>query len=188
MLVTLFTSLGTPMIIAGDEFARTQRGNNNAYCQDDAISWLDWAQAASPEGRSLAAFTSRLTALRRAYPMLRSNRFLHGDLSPGAGLDDVEWWDERGEHLSAEDWQNPEGRALVMRRSSRLEDGRVEVLTLLLNAAPDALTFRFPEAEADRRVLIDSADPAIDDLRVGDSYEVAAQGAALLRWTLETAS
>ncbi|MGI4947069.1 MAG: glycogen debranching protein GlgX [Janthinobacterium lividum] len=185
MLTTLFASLGTPLIVSGDEFGRTQGGNNNAYCQDDEISWLDWSLANSDAGKSLLAFTTHLMALRKRHEVLRSTRFLHGEDSPGYGVDDVEWWDERGEKLSAEDWNNPEGRALVMRRALALDDGTVEVITMLLNAASDAIVFKLPAPGENRRLLADSARPDARDEPVGDEYEVAPQGAVLVFWKLD---
>ncbi len=185
MLTTLFASHGTPLIVAGDEFGRTQGGNNNAYCQDDEISWLDWSLAEKEPGRSLLAFTAKLIGLRKRHEVLRSTRFLHGEDSPGYGVDDVEWWDERGQKLSAEDWNNPEGRALVMRRALKLDDGTVEVISLLLNAAPDPIVFQLPAPGRDRKLLLDSARPDAGDEAIGDDYELAPQGAALILWTLD---
>ena len=182
MLVTLFAALGTPMLVAGDEFGRTQHGNNNAYCQDNEISWLDWAQAESPEGQSLFAFTSRLIALRKKHPVLRSANFLYGENSPGYGINDIEWWDERGNTLSPEDWDNPEGRALAMRRAVALDDGRIEAITLLMNAGEDAITFTLPAPFSDREVLIDSAQPDLERTAIGDTYEVQPHAAVLIRW------
>src|SRR5207302_2025943 len=86
MLATVMFADGTPMLLGGDEFGRTQRGNDNAYCQDNEISWFDWKQAGSPEGRMLGAFVARLIALRRQHPVLRSGRFLHGRHSPAPGV------------------------------------------------------------------------------------------------------
>jgi glycogen operon protein len=77
MLATLLFSQGTPMILAGDEFAHTQQGNNNAYCQDNEISWIDW-DGIDEDGRALMSFTRRLIELRDALPMLRRARFLTG--------------------------------------------------------------------------------------------------------------
>ena len=77
MLATLLLSQGTPMMLAGDEFARTQRGNNNAYCQDNEICWVNWDF--NDEQRRLLAFTKSIIRLRRQYPILRQNRFLTGD-------------------------------------------------------------------------------------------------------------
>ena len=149
MLTTLFTSLGTPLLLAGDEFGRTQHGNNNAYCQDNEISWVDWSLLDTEAGAQLMRFTARLIALRREYPLLRSNNFLHGGATSD-DVDDLEWWDERGQSLSDDDWNNPEGRALVMRRARRLEDGGVEAVTLLLNASGDMLTFHLPAPDVAR--------------------------------------
>ena len=115
--------------------------------------------------------------------MLRAPAFLYGQDSPGHGINDVEWWDERGHHLSPEDWQNPEARALVMRRATRNEAGEVEAMSLLLNAGTDPLTFHLPPPGNKRMVLIDSAKPDQGELEIGDEYEVAPQGAVLLTWT-----
>ncbi len=182
MLTTLFASLGTPMLVAGDEFGRTQGGNNNAYCQDDEISWLDWSRAASPEGKSLFDFTSRLANLRRRYPVLRSKSFLYGQNSPGQGVNDIEWWDERGEQLSSDDWNNPDGRALLMRRAVKLDSGEIEAVSLLLNASDDTITFTLPPPHSDRVVLIDSTRPDLREEAIGDEYELGAHGAALIAW------
>ncbi len=184
MLTTLFASLGTPMLVAGDEFGRTQGGNNNAYCQDNEISWLDWSKAKSPEGEALIDFTARLVALRRDYPMLRAGNFLYGDETPAEGLRDIEWWDERGEQLSSEDWQNTNGRALAMRRASESPNGEIQVISLLLNASEGPLTFHMPPPnDVVRTVLIDSAKPEQQTTEIGETYEVAPQGAVLLTWT-----
>jgi len=172
--------------VAGDEFGRTQGGNNNAYCQDNEISWLDWTQAKSAEGDALIDFTARLTALRRDYPMLRANNFLYGDDTPAEGLKDIEWWDERGVQLSPEDWENTNGRALVMRRAAQCPDGSVQVISLLLNASEGPLTFTMPPpADVERTVLIDSAKPDQAPIAIADSYDLPAQGAALLTWTMQ---
>ena len=107
------------MLLAGDEFGRTQRGNNNAYCQDNEISWLDWSLAAN-EGHGLMAFTARLTALRRSHPALRSPRFLYGRHELAPDMIDIAWFDERGAQLVPEAWNNPDDRTLVLRRAVRL--------------------------------------------------------------------
>ncbi|MDR6787479.1 glycogen operon protein [Sphingomonas sp. BE138] len=184
MLTTLMTSLGTPMLVAGDEFGRTQQGNNNAYCQDNEISWLDWKAAATPEGQAQIDFTGRLAELRRRFVVLRSPTFLYGQETAEGGVNDIEWWDERGQQLSPEDWQNPEGRALMMRRAARTEDGGIEAVSLLLNASGDAVTFTLPPPQATRIVLIDSAKPEQGELEMDDSYEVAPQGAVLVTWKI----
>ncbi|WP_267395399.1 MULTISPECIES: glycogen debranching protein GlgX [unclassified Sphingomonas] len=189
MLTTLLASLGTPMLVAGDEFGRTQGGNNNAYCQDNEISWLDWTAAASPAGEAQIDFTARLAELRRRYPVLRASAFLYGENSPGHGINDIEWWDEQGHQLSPEDWNNPEGRALMMRRAVQTDSGEVEAVSLLVNAAETPITFKLPPPESKRIVLIDSAKPEQGEVEIDDEYEVGPQGAVLLTWTsaLDTA-
>ena len=190
MLTTLFASLGTPMLVAGDEFGRTQGGNNNAYCHDDAISWLDWTRLDTDEGQALFAFTAKLAELRRRFPVLRSTSFLYGDdiaTQSNLSVNDIEWWDERGEQLSGEDWNNPDGRALLMRRASTLDDGTVEAVSLLLNGSDDAIAFRLPPPHATRTVLIDSTKPDQDDVTFEDEYELGAHGAALVVWQVAAA-
>src|SRR5205807_1953617 len=78
MLTSLLTALGTPMLLSGDEYGRTQQGNNNAYCQDNDLSWFDWRAARSHEGRALTDFAGRLAGLRRTYPTLRCSQYLGG--------------------------------------------------------------------------------------------------------------
>jgi glycogen operon protein len=180
MLATLLFSLGTPMLLAGDEFGRTQNGNNNPYCQDSEISWLDWELAKAPEGEALTAFVARLIALRRAYPVLRSRNYLYGKTALAAGVLDIAWFDENGAELSREGWNNPETLRLVLRRAART-DGKVKLLTLLLNPSGEDATFRLPEPHVPTRLLIDTTDPdAAERDLVGFEVPVGAHGAALL--------
>jgi len=180
MLTTLYASLGTPMLLGGDEFARTQRGNNNAYCQDNEISWFDWKRLESERGHAASDFVRRLAAVRRQYPLLRATRFLHGEVEIAPGILDIDWFDERGEHLSEADWHNPEGRALVMRRMRRREDGTLESMTMLLNASPTPLTFNLPPPHLDRRMVIDSADPLAPERELGETVEVQDRAVVLV--------
>ncbi len=133
LLLSLFASLGTPMLPAGDEFVHLQQGNNNAYCQDNEISWLDWTRLQSDPGAAQAAFTARLIALRRRFGALRSPRFLSGeDIAPG--FKSLDWLDECGKALTEEDWANGEARAVIMRRAKKNAGGKIEIVSLLLNA------------------------------------------------------
>jgi glycogen operon protein len=114
LLATLLLSQGTPMLLGGDEFSRTQGGNNNAYCQDNEVSWLDWDQALKPEGRAQSAFVQRLTALRRRHPVLRRARFMHGRDAASDGIRDVAWFGPDGVEKSAEAWRDQSQRCLVL--------------------------------------------------------------------------
>ncbi len=169
------------MLLAGDEFGRTQHGNNNAYCQDNAISWFDWNQARSPEGEAQIEFTRRVIALRKAHPLLHSRRYLYGE-EVAPDLPDIDWWDERGMRLSPEDWANVEGRALVMRLATKLEDGRLQIVSLVLNSSHEPLVFNLPPPSSRRRLLIDSAHPELDEHEIGDSYYLLAGAAAIIKW------
>jgi glycogen operon protein len=179
MLTTVLASFGTPMLMAGDEFGRTQQGNNNAYCQDNELSWVDWSLFETDTGRSLSDFVARLSAIRREHRSLASRNFLHGEREVAPGLRDIDWFDERGETIADDDWHNPEGRALILRRVCRDADGKVTATALLLNASSAELEFHLP-GELGWTVLIDSADPAVRNIPVGGmSYTVAPHAAVI---------
>src|SRR5208337_4746921 len=104
LLATLFLSQGVPMLLAGDEFGRTQQGNNNAYCQDNEISWLNWEL--SDKGRSLFRFTQTLCELRHKYPILRRNRFLTGAYDEELDVKDLTWINAAGEEMQQSHWND----------------------------------------------------------------------------------
>ena len=149
VLSTLLLSQGTPMLLAGDEFGHTQHGNNNAYCQDNRISWLDWnvAQGARP----LIDFVRHLTALRRRYPILRRNRFLSGALHERIGIKAITWIHASGSEMNQEQWQD--GNMLCF---GMLLDGRAQptglrqrgtdaTILIVFNAYHDVVKFTLPE-------------------------------------------
>ncbi|ATJ88149.1 glycogen debranching protein GlgX [Ralstonia solanacearum] len=162
LLATVFLSNGTPMLLSGDEFGRTQQGNNNAYCQDNAISWLDWSMRARATGQALFAYTARLIALRKACPALRWPHFVHGDAEILPGVPDIAWFDERGQPLTPDAWNDGEARALALRRACiETLDGeaRPHVALMLVNGAAADLTFTLPGPAMDWLFAIDSAAP-----------------------------
>lgn len=165
MLATVMFAQGTPMLLAGDEFGRTQNGNNNAYCQDNDISWVDWGLARSPEGRSLTAFVARLSEIRNRYPILRAPRFLHAQEEFVPGLRDIGWFDEHGIEIPPEGWHLEGAMTLGLRRAGRTPRGGLEVLLLLLNASDQAVTFRLPEPALTWRLLVDSAAGLVSEER-----------------------
>ncbi len=105
-LTTLLISQGTPMLLGGDEIGRTQYGNNNAWCQDNEVSWYDWDRA--PQAGELRDFTRRLIALRRQHPVFRRASFLRGQETMGSGLPDVWWFRGDGRRMTRRDWQDGE--------------------------------------------------------------------------------
>ncbi|MEK6216748.1 MAG: alpha-amylase family glycosyl hydrolase, partial [Boseongicola sp.] len=130
MLATLFLSQGTPMLLAGDEIANSQGGNNNAYCQDNPVGWIDWDKA----DRKLPDFVANLVAFRKAHSSLRQTRFLHGALRPKDGLPDVIWTDFSGAPLQ---WRDPglSNFCLTLRNSaeSPQSDNECDCVFLIFN-------------------------------------------------------
>ncbi len=186
MLATLLFSHGTPMLLAGDEFARTQDGNNNAYCQDSGLSWLDWSLAASAPGREQQALVTRLIALRREQRCLRSDYFQHGLVEPLPQVRDIEWFDENGDTMRQEDWQYWEGRLLCVRRAVRLPDGPAQLCLLLANNTADAHTFQLPQPVFEWMLRVDTADLQAVDRPVRElQREVAAHSVQLLTAQVE---
>ncbi len=161
MLATVFFAHGTPMLRAGDEMAGTQRGNNNAYCQDNEISWIDWPAASDGPAQSLIDFTARLIAARRSRPVVRGAYFMHGQIEPLPGIADIAWFDEHGEAMSDAAWNDPIGRRLVLRRAgpAAARKGGVDVVMLLINGSEDDHDFILPPPALPWHLLIDSARP-----------------------------
>ena len=152
MLATLLLSTGVPMLVAGDELGRTQGGNNNAYCQDNEVSWVDWEPG--PEWSRLLEFTRELTALRRAHPTLRQSVFFSGTRVWPDGRQDIAWFTPEGNQMAQPDWFTPV-RALGMYlsgRDVRERDPRGQRVVddsflLVTHAEPDRMEFRLPDPE-----------------------------------------
>lgn len=138
LLATLFTAQGVPMLQGGDELGRTQRGNNNAYCQDNALTWLDWAQV----DQSLLDFTAGMIRLRRQFGQLRRASWLTG-ADGEDGRRDVVWWHPDGHEMHGHDWHASPGGALGM-LLARAGDRQDADLLALFNRNADAVTFSLP--------------------------------------------
>jgi glycogen operon protein len=195
LLATLLFSQGTPMLLAGDEFGRTQHGNNNAYCQDNELSWVDWD--IDEEGQGLIAFTRRLIALRRAYPILRRGRFFVGHYNEELGVKDVTWLAPGGEEMTEDHWHDGEARCMGMLLDGRAQptgirrSGADATLLLILNAYHEPVEFLLP-AVAEGSIwtcLLDSNRPGLrgTEQHAFDSrFEVAPR--SLLLFKLESES
>jgi len=149
LLATLALSQGVPMILSGDEIGRTQQGNNNAYAQDNEISWLDWRLDSFRRAR--LEFVRKVLWIRRRYPMLRRSGFLSGETAAGAGLRDVAWFRSDGAEMSHADWTNPASSALAMMlhdSSPEANAGRSGnagiTMILLMNGGGDRVRFHRP--------------------------------------------
>ncbi|MEO6268990.1 MAG: glycogen debranching protein GlgX [Lautropia sp.] len=199
LLTNLLFAQGTPMILAGDEHGRTQHGNNNAYCQDNAISWLDWELAAKQPNRNLTRFVSVLTRMRRDLPVLRRNRFLTGDGDEETGITDVRWLSPAGIDLTDEQWSDTsmhsfgvllDGRARISEIKKRASDATV---LMCFNAYHDAVIFTLPETpDQDRWVLlIDTVLPFPKErlqFKTGDEYIVTGRSLVVLGLEAEGAT
>ncbi|MFI9270340.1 glycogen debranching protein GlgX [Kitasatospora sp. NPDC052896] len=166
LMATLLLSTGVPMITAGDEFGRTQQGNNNAYCQDNEISWVDWSLLADPEWRRLHELTARLIRLRREHPVLRQRAFFSGRAAVPGGQRDLTWLTPRGEEMTEADWFAPTavlGMLLSGGAMSERDEHGCELsddsFLLLLNASARPVEFVLPPGGPYRTVL-DTADQA----------------------------
>jgi len=149
-LATLLLAHGLPMMLAGDEFARTQKGNNNAYCQDNEISWVDWKLAKKNEGQ--IKFVQDLTSLRDRYPVLRRNRFLTGVYNEELGVKDVTWLQPSGQEMAEEKWKDANLHSLGVIFDGRAqstglrERGSDATVLLLINGHHEDLEFTMPPA------------------------------------------
>ena len=144
-LTTLFASRGVPLLLGGDEMSRTQGGNNNAYCQDNPVSWFDWSEAR--RGDPLIDFTAALMRLRRELPVLRRNQWLSGDPDEG-GRRDIAWYSVWGLPMTEEEWTNPAVRcvaAVLDARFAANQDTGGQSVLLVFNATAEDVTFTIPE-------------------------------------------
>ena len=189
---TLLLSQGTPMILAGDEFASTKQGNNNSYCQDNEINWQNWDLC--KENDELVRFVQRLTRLRHKYPILRHNRFLNGDVNEDTGMGDLTWIRADGVNMSDSDWQDAsmkcfgmivDGRAQI---SNVQKKGQEVTVLIIFNAHHDMVNFVLPTISQDgrwKRILDTNLpnDEGSPDFGAGDKYDVTAN--SLLMFILE---
>jgi isoamylase len=185
-LATLLLSQGTPMLVAGDEFRRTQRGNNNAYCQDNEISWVDWGLRERNE--ALIGFVQRLAKIRHQYPILRRNRFLVGTYNEELGVKDVTWIHPSGEEMREEHWGGNcfgmliDGRAQATGIRRRGSDA---TLLIVFNGGHQSVSFAVPATVGSERwaMLVDTnASPTSDPPRfftTGDKFDAVGRSLQL---------
>src|SRR5204863_8532014 len=152
-LTTLFLSQGVPMLLGGDEFSRSQKGNNNAYCQDNELSWFNWQW--NEKQKQLFEFTKKIIQLRRAHPVFRRPKFLQGKRVPGGEVKDVMWFNPGSNEMSEEEWGSPFVRCLGMLVSGDAPDLideqgeplRDDTFLLLINAHHEPIPFLLPGEE-----------------------------------------
>jgi isoamylase len=155
-LATLLLSQGVPMLLGGDEFGRTQQGNNNTYCQDNALAWMDWDDR--DHHANLLTFTQQLLAFRRQHPVFCRRDWFQGREIHGSGIHDLGWYDPAGTEISDEDWQDGEAKAIAVflngqeiltpdAQGNRIVD---DSFLLFFNAQGETSPFVIPEVLRDR--------------------------------------
>ncbi len=190
-LTTLLLSQGVPMLLGGDEMGRTQQGNNNAYCQDSELSWVDWKLG--PDAQNLIDFTHRLIALRNGHPLFRRRTFFHGRSIVATDAKDIAWLNPDGQEITGDDWHQAFARCLGVFLSGHglaesdahgdaLDD---DDLLLLLNAHHEAIPFVLPKPRLTHwRVLLDTAfaadAPPSEPLSFGAPYPLQGRSMAVL--------
>jgi glycogen operon protein len=183
------------MLLAGDEFGRTQKGNNNAYAQDNEISWVDWDL--TEEGRELNRFVERLIHLRGHYPVLRQSRFLTAQWNEHLGVKDCTWLTPAGTEMTPENWHDGQARCVGVLLDGRSQAsgirkrGSEATLLLVLNAHYDVVVFRLPEVVGGRgwERLVDTNLPEDDvdpeePVRLSFGHEYQVTGRSLLLFLL----
>ncbi len=166
MLATLLLSQGTPMLFSGDEIGHSKKGNNNAYCQDNTINWLDWANI-SQKGRELTYFIGRLTKIRKHYPLLHRSNFVHGTkIAETSERLDIQWYGQSGEPMHEAQWKESTERSLGVLLSDRIKSinsGNMigQSLLIILHAAEFDQNFILPDTSksCSWKFLISTADP-----------------------------
>jgi glycogen operon protein len=193
-LATLLLSQGVPMLVAGDETGRTQGGNNNAWCQDNELSWVDWNL--DEQQRDLLEFTRQLIRIFHQHPVLRRRKFFHGRQIRGAEIKDISWFRPDGREMNEDDWRNEQARSLAVRLSGDAIDelderGRRvtdDTLLLLLNAHHRAVSFVLPAHRqgVNWEQMLDTRESfgrrrTRRTVRGGAAYRVEARSLALFR-------
>ncbi|MEG9224774.1 glycogen debranching protein GlgX [Aeromicrobium sp. Sec7.5] len=194
-LATMLLSQGVPMLLHGDELGRTQGGNNNVYCQDNEVAWLDWSLA--EDEADLLRFTSALTRLRRQHPVFRRRRFFSGrPVRRDGGLPDIAWFTPTAEEMTDQSWGDDFGRSVavflngdaIAERDERGERITDDSFLLAFNAYHETIQFTLPDGEyADRwRVVVDTAEGVVEPAGAeprpaGDSFDVPGRSLVVLQ-------
>ncbi|UGV27717.1 glycogen debranching enzyme GlgX [Rhodopseudomonas boonkerdii] len=192
MLATLLFAQGTPMLLGGDEFGRTQKGNNNAYCQDNEISWFDWTW--TEDGKDLHAFTKRLIGLLGDCSVLRRSRFLTGEHDPHLDVCDVTWINANGGPMQQEHWEDGNVKCFGMLLDGRAQKTGIrkqaddQTMLLILNGFEGLVDFTMPEAFGGKgwELLVDTNIPDApggQTFPFGNMYQVT--GRSLLLMSLQ---
>jgi glycogen operon protein len=191
LITTLILSQGVPMLLAGDELSHTQQGNNNTYCQDNELTWLEWDL--SPEERDFLEFVRQVIAMRREQPVFQRRKFFKGRSIYGAGIADITWFEPSGEPMGDEAWNAGYNQCFGFSLAGDLigdVDERGDPITgdcilLLMNAYHEMIPFKLPlryQGQQWQRML-DTASPKAEPVRcpAGQPYELQGRSMVILR-------
>ncbi|PCJ45929.1 MAG: glycogen debranching enzyme GlgX [Gammaproteobacteria bacterium] len=206
-LVSLLFSQGTPMLLAGDEFSNSQNGNNNAYCQDNHLTWLDWNKFSDPKVKEQHDFVKKLIKLRKEHPLLNRSHYQDGEnVSKKTGLADISWFNGQGQSMSEEDWNNSQSRCLAMllgdvgekltlskdsflsNQYCSIEYGKNDALLIIFNADSKKQNFTLPDLVGEWKLILDTADLSEietnqDELLISKNIKVIAHTCVVLTFT-----
>src|SRR5450755_1724088 len=182
LIATLLLSEGVPLLVGGDEFARSQGGNNNAYCQDNELTWFDWSAAA--KNTDVVDFTARLCRLREEHPVFRRRQFFNGTPAPDTTRDDLDWYRPDGTPMTPQDWGESYSRAVTMALSGATGDDHHpdDPFLTMLNAWWEPLDFSVPEPLRGLgwQIEIDTAEPGASSRAVDPTAAVTLTGRSLI--------
>jgi isoamylase len=186
LLTTLFLSQGVPMLVAGDEFGRTQQGNNNAYCQDNGISWLNWAEA----DQDLLAFTRRLIALRKEHPIFRRRKWFRGKPVKGRGPEDIAWFLPEGGEMEDHNWDHDFARSLgiylnglglhsVNPQGEPIKDDNFYIM---FNAHNEHLNYKLPDFLTNKswQIVLDTSNDEVFEQTLNNKETIRVEGRAVV--------
>ncbi|MFA6085456.1 glycogen debranching protein GlgX [Mucilaginibacter sp.] len=186
LLATMFLSQGVPMLVAGDEFGRTQHGNNNAYCQDNEISWLNWAEA----DEQLLAFTRKLIQIRKEHPIFRRRRWFQGQPVKAKGLDDIAWFLPEGIEMEEENWNHDFARSLGVFLNGRglhavgPEGEHIfdDNFYVIFNAHHEALEYKLPEKIYSKKwkIVMDTSNDEIHEQTLNKEESITVEGRSIV--------
>ena len=168
LLTTLFIAQGTPMLLSGDELNNSQQGNNNAYCQDNAISWIDWK---SPDAQQESNFVKKLIALRKTHPLLNRTHYQHGnEISENTGLADISWLNCHGKKMTEDNWHDQSVKCFTMMLANTTQvttngHHQDDALLVIFNAHQHSINYLLPELNGYWQVLIDTALETSDNIQ-----------------------
>jgi isoamylase len=186
LLTTLFLSQGVPMLVAGDEFGRTQQGNNNAYCQDNEISWLNWVEA----DQDLLAFTKRLIVLRKGHPIFRRRKWFRGKPVKGKGPEDIAWFLPEGGEMEDHNWDHDFARSLGIYLNGlglhsvtpKGEPIRDDNFYIMFNAHSEPLNYKLPDflIKKSWQVVLDTSNDQFFDQTINNPENIRVEGRAVV--------